>query len=140
MAKAIRTREGGRIQAEGRLRRGANYLRSARRDLDERNFDSAIVMAIQAAIAANDAACIALGRRRAANEDHHRAIELLRQLGGSSGEVNSKAGQLEWLLDRKNRSEYGDAPTQEAEARNAYERAQRFTDWTQEQVTNAFPQ
>jgi len=82
--------------------------------------------AVQGAIAANDAACIHLGRVRYCGERHEEAAELLLRLASHSEDAKENARRLRSILAHKNASEYTGTRYTYEEAAAVIENVERF--------------
>lgn len=98
------------------------------RELASDLLDPALVLAVQAAIAAADAFCIYHRGERSAADRHFDALTVLSRVAGVPG-VDEARKHLARLLERKAAIEYsGGAPTK-AEAEVLVEHARRFIDF-----------
>ena len=93
--------------------------------------------AIHAAISASDAVTAVLAERRSADPDHQRAVDLLEEVAGQSGEIKARVRQLRMLLAKKNVVEYESRRATAKEAADSVERAERFVEWASEIVRRA---
>jgi hypothetical protein len=93
--------------------------------------------AIHAAISASDAVTAVLAERRSADPDHQRAVDLLEEVAGQSGEIKTRVRQLRMLLGKKNVVEYESRRATAREATDSVERAERFVEWAKEIVRRA---
>jgi len=119
------------------LQKAEEFLRASVRADEAGDQDAVMLASIQAAIAANDAVCVALLGKRSTDQDHQRAVDLLESVGDRAPGVGPRAGQLRALLKKKNLVEYEARRASAAEARDALERATRFLTWAREVVGHA---
>lgn len=106
--KKGRTQTCGPPQARTRLAHAQKFLEVAELVATEREIEEsascAAALAVLAGIAASDAACCAVLRRRARGQDHMQAADLLEQI-----EPNGKAAAraLRELIDLEDTAHYG---------------------------------
>lgn len=106
--KEGRTQTCGRPQAETRLAHARKFLEVAELVATEKEIEEsascAAALAVLAGIAASDAACCAVLRRRARGQDHLQAADLLEQVepGGQPA-----ASALRELIGLKDTAHYG---------------------------------
>ncbi len=96
-----------------------------------------MLASIHAAVAENDAVCVAMLGKHSTDPDHQRAVDLLETVGDRAPNVGQRAAQLRALLKRKNLVEYEARRASDAEARDALERATRFVSWARDVVAHA---
>lgn len=125
-----------RAQARVHLQKAQEFLNSARASLEAGKADAAELEAIHSAIRAAEAVTAALAGVRSSGPDHSRAVDLLKEVG-PSGEVASRARQLEQLLSKKNLVECEARRTRASEAAEAVKRAKRLTAWAETVVEPA---
>jgi hypothetical protein len=118
-----------RSEAPLYLAKAQEFLQAARTAAGEKLADAVVLDAIHAAISAADAVAVALGGRRSADPDHQRAVDLLEEIAGSSGEIKGQVRQLRSLLAKKNAVEYESRRASAKEASDAMQRAERFVGW-----------
>lgn len=104
------------------------FLAEGNTALASQHFDSALLLAIHAAISANDAATSHIGHVRSTDPDHLRAAELLWSVTGDA----DKARQLRALIRLKNDVEYASARTSAKAAADAIARAEGFLGWVRQ--------
>lgn len=121
--------EASRSEARLYLAKAQQFSAEATAALDNSRNDAAMLNAVHAAISATDGVCVALSGRRSADPEHHRAADLLQEIGGRSGDIASQVRQLRMLLAKKNVVEYESRQTSSKEAREAVQRAGRFVLW-----------
>lgn len=132
--KAVET---PRSEAELYLAKSKQFCTEANAAMSSSRNDAAILNAVHAAIGAADAVCVALGGRRSADPDHHRAADLLQETGGRSRDISDKVRQLRMLLAKKNVVEYESRRASSREASEAVKRANRFVDWAGKVIEDA---
>jgi uncharacterized protein (UPF0332 family) len=126
------------MESEAMLKKATESLASANADLVALRFNSAVSAAVRVGIQACDAVCLAFDGRRSADQDHNRAVVLLRETGKGSEEVNQKATQLQRLISEKNIADYGIRRPSLDEARRSVQRAEAFYVWGKRQVELAY--
>lgn len=84
------------------IAKAEQFLAEGKKALATQHFDSALLLAIHAAISASDAATLHLGQVRSTDPDHLRAADLLQSVTGDA----DKARQLRALIGLKNEVEY----------------------------------
>lgn len=117
------------------LAKGREFFEQAETSLKAGAYDAAMLGAIHSAVSCADAVCVALGGRRAADPDHQRSADLLREVAGES--ASSSLNQFRSLLAKKNLVEYESLRASAKEAADAVKRAKRFVDWAGPVVTKA---
>jgi hypothetical protein len=88
--------------------------------------------AIMAAIAANDAICLRLGRRQPRGDSHTQAAELLQEACRGTeweNDASDKARQLREMLRLKTAVQYLGRPLAADKLDNLMKQAERFMDW-----------
>jgi uncharacterized protein (UPF0332 family) len=126
------------MESEAMLRKATESLASANADLVASRFNSAVSAAVRVGIQTCDAVCLAFDGRRSADQDHNRAVVLLRETGRGSEEVNQKATQLQRLINEKNIADYGIRRPTLDEAHRSVQRAEAFHVWGRRQVELAY--
>ena len=137
MAKAGRTTEVPRREARRLLAKAREFLRAGQDAAERDQLDAALLNAIHAAIAANDAVCVAFLGRRSSDPDHQRTVDLLENVAEFEPEARIRSRQLRSLIAKKNFVAYEARRATAAEARDGLERAVRFVAWTDEAVLRA---
>lgn len=118
-----------RAQAANYLTKAEQHLAEALEALSAERWDTAVLLAIHAAIAAADAACVASAGVRSASSTHADQPRLLRQLLPDIEEARRAATQLEALIDRKNTVEYEARRCRPDDAQVSAKQAQRVVQW-----------
>ena len=126
-----------RSEARLFLAKATQYLIDCEGAAEANRHDTVMLIGIHAGISAADAVAVALAGLRSTDQDHHRTIELLEQVAGSSAGVKRHAGQLRELLARKNIVEYESRRATAREAADALRRASRLVAWAREMVDRA---
>jgi HEPN domain-containing protein len=134
MPKRRKTVVVSRAEARLYLEKTEQFLQEGRFALERSQYDAAMLNAIDAAISASDAVTAVLAERRSADPDHQRAVDLLEEVAGQSGEIKARARQLRMLLAKKNVVEYESRRATAKEAADSVERAERFVEWASEIV------
>lgn len=132
--KTIKT---GRSEARLYLTKAKEFCQEATAAVASSRNDAAILNAVHAAISAADAVCVVLGGRRSADPDHHRAADLLKEIGGTSSDIATHVRQLRELLAKTNAVEYESRLADAKEATGAVQRAERFVAWASDVVEAA---
>lgn len=134
MAK-IEVVEVPRREAPKFLAKAFEFFEQAETALKARAYDAAMLGAIHSAVSSADAVCVALSGRRAADPDHQRAADLLREVAGQS--ANSSLNQFRSLLAKKTLVEYESVRATSKDAGDAVKRAKGFVDWAGSLVKKA---
>jgi HEPN domain-containing protein len=137
MPKRRKTVAVSRAEARLYLEKAQQFLSEGRSALERSQYDAAMLNAIHAAISASDAVTAVLAERRSADPDHQRAVDLLEEVAGQSGEIKTRVRQLRMLLGKKNVVEYESRRATAREATDSVERAERFVEWAKEIVQRA---
>jgi len=127
-AKKIDTRNVPRDEYHSRLKNARDRLAAMERELVARAHDPALVLAIQAAIAASDAFTIYhLGERSAAGR-HLDALSVFGRVSGVAG-LEEARKHLSRLLQEKFAIEYSGDEIPPKEVESLAEHARRFVGW-----------
>lgn len=137
MAKPGRTIEVPRREARVLVAKAREFLGAAKVAAAGGQHDAALLEAVHAAIAANDAVCVALLGRRSSDPDHQRAADLLENVADTEPDARGRAVQLRSLIAKKTLVAYDARRATAAEARDGVERATRFVGWTEEVLLRA---
>ena len=117
----------------GRLKKAIERLTAMEKVLAEGHQDPALVLAVQAVIAASDALTVYhLGERSAAgrHQDAFSVFSRLRELPG----IDSARTQLHRVLDYKSEIEYSDKVLRPKELESVVEHAWRFVDYARKNL------
>ena len=125
----VAVRSVNRAQAANYLRKAEQHLAEAVEAVAAERWDTAVLLAIHAAMSAADAACVSSAGLRSASPSHADQPRLLRQLLPDDEEAKRTAAQLEALIDRKNTVEYEARRCQPADAQISTKQAQRVVQW-----------
>ncbi len=125
----VPVRSVNRSQAANYLRKAEQHLAESLEALSAERWDTAALLAIHAAIAAVDAACVAFAGVRSASQTHADQPHLVRQLLPGDENARRAATQLEALIDRKNRVEYEARRCRPEDAQASAKQAQRVVEW-----------
>jgi hypothetical protein len=79
------------MESEAMLRKATESLASANADLSALRFNSAVSAAVRVGIQTCDAVCLAFDGRRSADQDHNRAVVLLRETGRGQSKGDAAA-------------------------------------------------
>ena len=123
--KRIRVRSVPRDEFRGRWRKAQERLAAMERELAADLWDPALVLAVQAAIAAVDALAIRNRGERSAADRHFDALSVLDRVTGVPG-IGEARKRLARLLERKSVIEYSGEAIKRAEAEGLAEHARRF--------------
>jgi hypothetical protein len=118
-----------RTHATNYLRKAEQHLAESLEALSADRWDTAVLLAIHAAIAAADAACVACAGVRSASQTHADQPRLIRNLLAGKEDVQQAATQLEALIDRKHTVEYEARRCRPADAQASVRQAQRVVEW-----------
>jgi hypothetical protein len=121
LAKPTRTRPVSAAQVRAYAAKAQEFAEAAASDLGAGRNIAATSLAIHARINSADAVCGARLDKRAAGEDHHQVLALLRQAGPDGAEVER---ELRRLLPLKTKAEYEPDDIAPSVAAKAVERAQ----------------
>ncbi len=119
------------VLARNYLEKAEQHLGLARQALTRERWDSAVLLAIHAAINAADAVCVKRAGMRSTGEPHAEAIRLLTQLFPKDEAARKAGSQLSALIDKKNTVEYDARRCTLGEATTAVDRADRLVRWAQ---------
>lgn len=125
----VPTRETSPAQAENYLRKAESHLASALEAAVAERWDTAVLLAVHAAISACDAVCVARAGVRSVSQTHMDQVRLIRQLFPKDDETEKVSGQLAALLDRKNTVEYEGRLSRTQDAQVAVKHAERVVGW-----------
>lgn len=123
--KRISVRSVSRDEFRGRWKNAQERLAAMERELAGGLLDPALVLGVQAAIAAADALAIFTRGERSAAERHFDAIAVLERVTGVPGIAEARK-HLARLLDRKSAIEYSGEALKKGEAESLAEHARRF--------------
>jgi HEPN domain-containing protein len=118
-----------RTHATNYLRKAEQHLAESLEALSADRWDTAVLLAIHAAIAAADAACVASAGVRSASQTHADQPRLIRNLLAGKEDVQQAATQLEALIDRKHTVEYEARRCRPEDAQASVRQAQRVVEW-----------
>jgi hypothetical protein len=107
------------------LAKAEQFLAEGQAALAAQHYDSALLLAVYAAISANDAATTHIGQVRSTDPDHMKAADLLESVTGDA----ERAKQLRGLINVKNDVEYQSIRTSAKAAADGMVRAERFVGW-----------
>jgi len=125
-----------RAQASNYLKKAEQHLAESLEALSAERWDTAALLAIHAAIAGADAACIHSGGVRSASQTHADQPRLIRQLLPGNEDARRAAAKLEALIDRKNIVEYEARRCRPEDAQISTKQAQRVVEWVRTVVTS----
>jgi len=115
------------------MRKAQQHLAESLEALSAERWDTAALLAIHAAIAAADAACIASGGVRSASQTHADQPRLVRHLLPDDEGARRAVTQLEALIDRKNTAEntveYEARRCRPEDAQVSVKQSQRVVEW-----------
>jgi uncharacterized protein (UPF0332 family) len=118
-----REHAGGLPEARAKFAKAAEFLADAQDALAKDRPNAACSNAVNAAINANDALCLARLQRYSTASTHAHALDLARGCGSTGRQV---ATQLERILKAKDKAQYETASVRPAEAANVVDRAARI--------------
>jgi HEPN domain-containing protein len=117
-----------------RLRDARNFWEVAEAAHDPEHTNQAAGNAVLAVVAANDAVCLFLGRRKPGGQSHTEAARVLQEVcRGTKWEQDAaqRSRQLAELLRQKNAAQYGGRPFTAEEADRVMRQSERFLDWAE---------
>lgn len=118
-----REQSGGWPEAQAKMAKAREFLADARDALAKDRPNAACSNAVNAAINANDALCLARLQRYSTATSHAQALVLARSCGTVGRQV---ATQLERVLKAKDKAQYDTASIRPAEAAQVVDRAARI--------------
>lgn len=118
-------------------RRAQHHLLSAKEAAEKGRLDTAALLGIRAAMAANDALCVKALGERSASPNHFDAADLLKLV--RIAEAAEKSRQLRQIILEKNRAEYEDRPMTQSDAERLLVQVERFVQWV-ERIFSKFEQ
>ena len=135
MAKRSKTRTVGEQQIRAFLDKAEEFLRRSLAGLADEDYNAAGLLAVHAAISANDAVTGQYGQRRSTGEDHSKAADLLREVAPAGArEWRLQANRLNRIVGKKHLIAYEGRLISSKEASYLVEQAERFVDWAREIV------
>ncbi len=135
MARKLRTKSVDAGQIHVYLEKAEQFLRKARAALVDGDADTAGLLAVHAAISANDAVTGHYGKKRSSSEDHSVAASLLREAGPSGKKGwESQANRLSRIVAKKNLVAYEGRHISKKDSTYLVEQAERFVSWAREVV------
>lgn len=118
-----RERAGGWADAQTKIAKAREFLAAAQDSLAHDRPNAACSDAVNAAVNANDALCLARLQRYSTAQNHAHALELARACGTVGRDV---AKQLERVLKVKDKAQYDTASIRRSEATQVVQRAERI--------------
>lgn len=135
MAKQSKTRSVSEQQVGVYLEKAGEFLRRSLGSLAEEDFNAAGLLAVHAAISANDAVSGQYSQKRSATEDHQKAADLLREIAPTGArDWNLQANRLNKIVGKKNLVAYEGRLMSAKEATWLVDQAERFVNWAKEVV------
>ena len=135
MAKQSKTRSVSEQQVRAYLEKSGEFLRRSLASLAEEDFNAAGLLAVHAAISANDAVTGQYGQKRSAGEEHQKAADLLREAAPiGAREWHLQANRLNRIVGKKNLIAYEGRHLTPKESSWVVEQAERFVGWAKEVV------
>ena len=135
MAKQSKTRSVSEQQVRAYLEKSGEFLRRSLASLAEEDFNAAGLLAVHAAISANDAVTGQYGQKRSAGEEHQKAADLLREVAPTGArEWQFQANRLNRIVGKKNLISYEGRHLTPKESSWLVEQAERFVGWAKEVV------
>ncbi|MEK6835207.1 MAG: HEPN domain-containing protein [Nanoarchaeota archaeon] len=109
------------------LKKAEEFLKECESAIENKNWNSAVSLAIHSGICAADALCIFSLGERSAGEGHEEFIELINKINVK--DINIKIRQLSSLISVKNSAEYSENLMNEKDTISAKQNAERFLSW-----------
>lgn len=109
------------------LKKTEDFLQECEKAIENKNWNSAVSLAIHSGICAADALCIFNLGKRSAGESHEEFTQLMNRI--NIKDIDVKIRQLSNLLSFKNTVEYSENLMDEKEALSAKQNAERFLSW-----------
>ena len=119
------------------MRDARNFLDVAETASDPQHANQAASNAILAAIAANDAICIFLGKPQPGGQSHTEAARILREACKGTrweDEAAPKVRQLLAIISHKNAAQYTGRLLSQETADRIIQQAERFLEWAEQIV------
>jgi HEPN domain-containing protein len=125
---SVPARAVSKAQASNYLRKAGQHLAESLEALSADRWDTTVLLAIHAAIAGADAACVHAGGVRSASQTHADQPRLVRHLLPGNEDARHAATHLEPLIDRKNTVEYEARRCRADDAQVSVKQAQRVVE------------
>ena len=109
------------------LKKAEDFLKECEKAIENKNWNSAVSLAIHSGICAADALCVFNLGERSSGESHEEFIQLINQI--EIRNINVKIRQLSNLIALKNSAEYSESLMNEKDALSAKQNAERFLSW-----------
>jgi uncharacterized protein (UPF0332 family) len=106
------------------LKKAEDFLNECQKAIENKNWNSAVSLAIHSGICAADALCIFSLGERSAGESHEELIKLINRI--NMKDMDIKKRQLSNLISIKNSAEYSENLMYENDALSAKQNAERF--------------
>ena len=109
------------------IKKAEDFLRECENAIENKNWNSAVSLAIHSGICAADALCIFSLGERSAGESHEEFTQLINKI--DIKDINIKIRQLSSLIKFKNSAEYSENLMEEKDALSAKQNAERLLSW-----------
>ncbi|MFH0830270.1 MAG: HEPN domain-containing protein [Candidatus Aenigmatarchaeota archaeon] len=129
----IKNRPVDRSDAVNYLKRAEECLHSARRSMENDEWNVCVIDAIHCGIAAADAICVAKLGLRNASENHNDTLRLLASIGNDN-EISAAVRHLSSLLSIRTDAEYGSKLQLRPAAEAALMHAERLLNFSRNKV------
>ena len=110
------------------FRKAQDFLKSARDNLDSKNWNAAGLSAVHAGISANDAILVCFHGLRSSSKSHDDAVQLSASLMDRSG-IKEALNHLRRIIAKKNLVEYEGKNFPQHDAEAVVMHAERFLAW-----------
>lgn len=109
------------------LKKAEDFLKGCKNEIENKNWNSAVSLAIHSGICAADALCVFSLGERSAGEGHEEFTQLINKI--NIKDINVKIKQLSSLISVKNSAEYSENLMNEKDALSAEQNAERVLSW-----------
>lgn len=106
------------------LKKSEDFLHECGKAIENKNWNSAVSLAIHSGICAADALCVFSIGERSSGEGHEELLKLIKSI--TMKDFNIKTRQLSNLISLKNSAEYSENLMQENDALSSKQNAERF--------------
>ena len=114
------------------LKKAEDFLKECEKAIENKNWNSAVSLAIHSGICAADALCIFNLSERSAGESHEEFTQLMNRI--NIKDIDVKIRQLSNLLSFKNSVEYSEDLMNEKEALSSKQNAERLLSWVKDNL------
>lgn len=134
VAKKIQTANVPKTHYSEYLGKGRQFHGVMLASLEDREWDSVLLLGVHAAISATDALLVFHAGRRSISQDHQDVVPLLVQSLPDRQDVRQNANRLSQLLNEKHSVEYEPKRFTEKEALEFAKKVERYLEWAVKQL------